>query len=98
MAKKAPLPSETIRDVTEVEILAINIYAKNPGLVAPEDVGINVQVKILNDSDGSLNQEFTAENVTLTSGQLASLHSVIKTQIVPAVNTVIETEFGVTFV
>jgi len=105
MAKKAQLPGETIRDVTEVEIQAINIFAKNPdflaippGLLGPDDVGINVQVKILNDSDGSLNQEFTAENLTLTVGQLASLHSIIKTQIVPAINTVIENEFGITFV
>jgi len=102
---KAQLPGQTIRDITEVEIKAINIFARNPdflkispGLLNPGDVGINVQVKILNDSDGSLNQEFTAENVTLTVGQRTSLHSIIKTQIVPAINTVIENEFGITFV
>jgi len=101
----AQLPGETIRDVTEVEIQAINIFAKNPnfldispGLLDPDDVGINVQVKILNDSDGSLNQEFTAENIILTTGQLASLHAIISTQIVPAINTAIESELGVVFV
>jgi len=90
---------QTIRDTTETEILAITIFARTEdGIVDKDAYGINTQVKILNDADASLNREFTAEDIVLTVGQRQALFSIIKTQIVPAINTVIEADLGVTFV
>jgi len=90
--------SDTIRDTTETEIMAITIFARTAaGIVDRDAYGINAQVRILNDADSSLNQEFTAEDIDLTTGQRQSLFSIIQTQIVPAVNDDIEQVLGITF-
>lgn len=90
--------TDTIRDTTEMELMAINIFAKtSAGIVDADAYGINAQVRILNDADSSLNQEFTAQDVVLTTGQRQALFSIIQTQIVPAVNVDIEQVLGITF-